>query len=82
MLTGERKVIRRVGGLEDSATYPRFFEAVIRRVGGLEVLAWALDWHLRVIRRVGGLEVISFWSKVSSSDMLPPNVHAESKYPR
>ena len=30
-------VIRRVGGLEDSATYPRFFEAVIRRVGGLEV---------------------------------------------
>ena len=55
---------------------------VIRRVGGLEVLALVRPGCVCVIRRVGGLEVISFWSKVSSSDMLPPNVHAESKYPR
>ena len=55
---------------------------VIRRVGGLEDPEKLHSAVLRVIRRVGGLEVISFWSKVSSSDMLPPNVHAESKYPR
>ena len=78
----DAEVIRRVGGLEATHRAHHAQAMVIRRVGGLEVLAWALDWHLRVIRRVGGLEVISFWSKVSSSDMLPPNVHAESKYPR
>jgi hypothetical protein len=55
---------------------------VIRRVGGLEDARPRSQFSARVIRRVGGLEVISFWSKVSSSDMLPPNVHAESKYPR
>lgn len=75
-------VIRRVGGLED--TEERFFQKlkVIRRVGGLEEIVCTSSGKDEVIRRVGGLEVISFWSKVSSSDMLPPNVHAESKYPR
>ena len=57
-------------------------QIVIRRVGGLEDQKTYLHPPQFVIRRVGGLEVISFWSKVSSSDMLPPNVHAESKYPR
>lgn len=56
--------------------------AVIRRVGGLEVKAGQRLPVVAVIRRVDGLEVISFWSKVSSSDMVPPNVHVELKYPR
>ena len=75
-------VIRRVGGLEVIGAYPHRRILVIRRVGGLEERRVLVDFFLGVIRRVGGLEVISFWSKVSSSDMLPPNVHAESKYPR
>ena len=56
--------------------------AVIRRVGGLEVKAGQRLPVVAVIRRVDGLEVISFWSKVSSSDMVPPNVHVELKYAR
>ena len=75
-------VIRRVGGLEAIPLFGGALDEVIRRVGGLEVVERVLAKADDVIRRVGGLEVISFWSKVSSSDMLPPNVHAESKYPR
>ena len=60
-------------------------QIVIRRVGGLEDQKTYLHPPQFVIRRVGGLEVISFWSKVSSSDMLPPmytrnqNIRAESQ---
>lgn len=75
-------VIRRVGGLEVPAHHAAHQVPVIRRVGGLEEIVCTSSGKDEVIRRVGGLEVISFWSKVSSSDMLPPNVHAESKYPR
>ena len=75
-------VIRRVGGLEVVHLLLPWFVQVIRRVGGLEDVVHIVERQILVIRRVGGLEVISFWSKVSSSDMLPPNVHAESKYPR
>ena len=76
------KVIRRVGGLEAVRRTHGQDARVIRRVGGLEADGGQIGKGGEVIRRVGGLEVISFWSKVSSSDMLPPNVHAESKYPR
>lgn len=61
---------------------PGFLFTAIRRVGGLEDTKKATHTHVSVIRRVDGLEVISFWSKVSSSDMVPPNVHVELKYPR
>ena len=75
-------VIRRVGGLEvyRRTSGPCF--TVIRRVGGLEENLQCGRLRGCVIRRVDGLEVISFWSKVSSSDMVPPNVHVELKYPR
>ena len=75
-------VIRRVGGLEVLRRFAAMTAAVIRRVGGLEVKAGQRLPVVAVIRRVDGLEVISFWSKVSSSDMVPPNVHVELKYPR
>ena len=75
-------VIRRVGGLEDYSQSIVNNSYVIRRVGGLEVFERIAQCGQRVIRRVDGLEVISFWSKVSSSDMVPPNVHVELKYPR
>ena len=75
-------VIRRVGGLEVFERIAQCGQRVIRRVGGLEVKAGQRLPVVAVIRRVDGLEVISFWSKVSSSDMVPPNVHVELKYPR
>ena len=75
-------VIRRVGGLEVQRPDAGGALPVIRRVGGLEDTKKATHTHVSVIRRVDGLEVISFWSKVSSSDMVPPNVHVELKYPR
>ena len=75
-------VIRRVGGLEDTQGTQDARHFVIRRVGGLEVAVAGFSTLPVVIRRVDGLEVISFWSKVSSSDMVPPNVHVELKYPR
>ena len=77
-----RPVIRRVGGLEAILGASAGGVSVIRRVGGLEVKAGQRLPVVAVIRRVDGLEVISFWSKVSSSDMVPPNVHVELKYPR
>ena len=75
-------VIRRVGGLEVQRPDADGALHVIRRVGGLEVAVAGFSTLPVVIRRVDGLEVISFWSKVSSSDMVPPNVHVELKYPR
>ena len=79
---GGVSVIRRVGGLEVLRRFAAMTAAVIRRVGGLEVKAGQRLPVVAVIRRVDGLEVISFWSKVSSSDMVPPHVHVELKYPR
>ena len=70
---------RRLRRHEEGDPHPR---DVIRRVGGLEVAVAGFSTLPVVIRRVDGLEVISFWSKVSSSDMVPPNVHVELKYPR
>ena len=50
------KVIRRVGGLEESHKFYCLFSHVIRRVGGLEVEKDARAPLIRVIRRVGGLD--------------------------
>ena len=52
-----RKVIRRVGGLEDHIRFITDGIFVIRRVGGLEVPMLPKGSAQYVIRRVGGLEV-------------------------
>ena len=54
---GNRVVIRRVGGLEESEQRHPRCRNVIRRVGGLEVAAFHAELGTQVIRRVGGLEV-------------------------
>ena len=50
------RVIRRVGGLEVSATVSQMAVYVIRRVGGLEDIFQIVGFSDSVIRRVGGLE--------------------------
>ena len=50
------KVVRRVGGLEDTRRTCRQGHQVVRRVGGLEDLEKDARAPLIGVRRVGGLE--------------------------
>ena len=58
---GNRSVIRRVGGLEDSHEPMKIATTVIRRVGGLEGAVADVPAGVGVIRRVGGLEVLGLF---------------------
>ena len=68
----QKRVIRRVGGLEVEAEEHGSPVRVIRRVGGLEVYASNAEKFGEVIRRVGGLKMFHHAHFSRSSAILPP----------